>query len=166
MINLVIGLHVFVCVFLILVVLLQRGKGADMGAVFGGSTNTILGASGAVSLLQKVTTASAIIFMATSLFLAWNSAKKTTIMDKAGAIPEVNVGVDKQKQEAAPTTGTNAVKPNENKPAESNQKAVKSGEPVQTETKGATTEIPKKKKIKIEDPKPENAVPAEQPKQQ
>ena len=83
MINLIIGLHVTVCLFLIFVVLLQRGKGADMGAVFGGSTNTILGASGAVSLLQKVTTGAAIIFMCTSLYLAWSSSRKHTVFEKA-----------------------------------------------------------------------------------
>ena len=81
MATVVLVVHVCVCLFLIFVVLLQRGKGADMGAVFGGSTNTILGASGAVSLLQKITTWSAILFMCTSLFLAWHSSYKPTVLD-------------------------------------------------------------------------------------
>ncbi len=63
-------LHVCVCVALILIVLLQKGKGAGMGAAFGGSSQTVFGSSGATSLLHKVTTAIAVIFMLTSLGLS------------------------------------------------------------------------------------------------
>ena len=63
--------HVAVCLALILIVLLQRGKGADMGAAFGGSSQTVFGSSGASSFLQKVTTAAAVIFMLTSLGLSF-----------------------------------------------------------------------------------------------
>lgn len=63
-------LHVAVCLILILIVLLQKGKGATMGAAFGGSSQTVFGSTGATSFLQKVTTAVAIIFMLTSLFLS------------------------------------------------------------------------------------------------
>lgn len=100
MVNIIIGLHVVVCLFLIFVVLIQRGKGADMGAVFGGSTNTILGATGAVNLLQKLTTAAAILFMCTSLFLAWNSSKKETVFDKSQMIKPAPVA--EKKEGAAP----------------------------------------------------------------
>jgi len=63
--------HVIACVFLIIVVLLQTGKGADMGAVFGGGgSQTLFGATGAGNLLTKLTTAMAITFMITSLLLA------------------------------------------------------------------------------------------------
>ena len=65
-----IALHVCVCVALILIVLLQKGKGAGMGAAFGGSSQTVFGSSGATSLLHKVTTAIAVIFMLTSLGLS------------------------------------------------------------------------------------------------
>ena len=64
-------LHVFVCIFLILVVLLQTGKGADLAGAFGGGgSQTAFGARGATTLLHKLTTAAAIAFMATSLILA------------------------------------------------------------------------------------------------
>ncbi|MCD6294421.1 MAG: preprotein translocase subunit SecG [Deltaproteobacteria bacterium] len=63
-------LHVCVCVALILIVLLQKGKGAGMGAAFGGSSQTVFGSGGATSLLHKVTTAIAVIFMLTSLGLS------------------------------------------------------------------------------------------------
>ena len=65
-------LHVLVCFVLIVVVLLQRGKGAEVGAVFGGGgSNTMFGARGAGNFLTRLTTGSAIIFMLTSLTLAY-----------------------------------------------------------------------------------------------
>ncbi|MBW1777673.1 MAG: preprotein translocase subunit SecG, partial [Deltaproteobacteria bacterium] len=68
MTTLIIILHVFVCVALILIVLLQTGKGADMGAVFGGgSSQTLFGSTGASTFLSKATTIAAVIFMLTSL---------------------------------------------------------------------------------------------------
>ncbi|MDD5168928.1 MAG: preprotein translocase subunit SecG [Syntrophales bacterium] len=69
-------LHVAVCIGLILVVLLQAGKGASMGAVFGGSSQTIFGSSGPGTFLSKMTTAVAIIFMLTSLGLSYLATQK------------------------------------------------------------------------------------------
>jgi len=64
--------HVIVCIVLIAVVLLQRGKGAEIGAVFGGgASSTVFGSRGAGNFLTKLTTASAIIFMATSMSLSY-----------------------------------------------------------------------------------------------
>ncbi len=71
-------LHVVACFVLIVVVLLQTGKGADIGAVFGGSSQTIFGSSGAGNLLTRLTTWTAVIFMVTSLFLTWNSTHHLT----------------------------------------------------------------------------------------
>ncbi|HEU5394420.1 MAG TPA: preprotein translocase subunit SecG, partial [Candidatus Methylomirabilis sp.] len=63
-------LHILVAVALIGVVLLQSGKGADIGAAFGGgSSQTVFGGRGATTLLHKVTTIAAILFMLTSLSL-------------------------------------------------------------------------------------------------
>ena len=65
-------LHVVVCLFLIAVVLLQRGKGAEMGAVFGGgASSTVFGSRGGANFLTKMTTASAALFMITSLSLSY-----------------------------------------------------------------------------------------------
>ena len=74
--------HVAVCLAMILIVLLQRGKGAGMGAAFGGSSQTVFGSSGATTFLHKVTTAIAIIFMLTSLGLSMFFGKgiKSSIM--------------------------------------------------------------------------------------
>src|SRR5512132_140553 len=65
------AIHVVLCVFLIAVVLLQTGKGADMGAVFGGGSQTLFGSGGAGNLLTKLTTGTAIAFMITSLILSY-----------------------------------------------------------------------------------------------
>ena len=62
--------HVIVCIFLILVVLVQQGKGADWAGAFGGGgTQTAFGARGSGTLLSKATTVAAIVFMITSLAL-------------------------------------------------------------------------------------------------
>ena len=75
-------LHIIVCVILILVVLLQAGKGANMGAAFGGSSQTVFGSSGAGTFLGKMTTIVAAIFMLTSLTLSYFSVYKgSSIMD-------------------------------------------------------------------------------------
>ena len=71
-------MHVIVCIALIMIVLLQTGKGADMGAAFGGgSSQTLFGSTGASTFLSKATTVAAIVFMLTSLGLAYMSTHKT-----------------------------------------------------------------------------------------
>ena len=65
-------LHVLVCIFLIAVVLLQRGKGAEMGAVFGGgASSTVFGSRGAGNFLTLLTKICAAVFMLTSLTLSY-----------------------------------------------------------------------------------------------
>ncbi len=73
-------LHFLVCFILIGVVLLQRGKGQDLGASLGGgSANTIFGSRGAGNFLTRITTASAIIFMGTSLTLSYLGYKSSDV---------------------------------------------------------------------------------------
>lgn len=72
-------IHVVVCLALIMIVLLQTGKGADMGAAFGGgSSQTLFGSSGGATFLSKATTVAAIVFMLTSLALAYMVGGKVT----------------------------------------------------------------------------------------
>jgi preprotein translocase subunit SecG len=78
MVSIVISVHVIVCVSLAVIILLQQGKGADIGAVFGGSSQTVFGASGAGNALTKATWSLAAIFFATSIFLALASARRVT----------------------------------------------------------------------------------------
>ncbi len=78
MITILTIVHIFVSLFLIAIVLLQHGKGADIGATFGGSSQSLFGTEGPVPLLNKITTLAAIVFMCTSVSLAYMSAHKTT----------------------------------------------------------------------------------------
>ena len=61
--------HIFLCVVLVALILMQQGKGASVGASFGGSSNTVFGAAGAGNVLTKATTIVAILFMVTSIVL-------------------------------------------------------------------------------------------------
>ncbi len=76
--TILIIIHIVVCFFLVAIVLLQHGKGADVGATFGGSGQSLFGTEGPVPLMNKITTASAVIFMVTSISLAYISANKST----------------------------------------------------------------------------------------
>jgi preprotein translocase subunit SecG len=79
MYTLIVVLHVIVSIALILVILLQTGKGSDIGAVFGGgSSQTLFGATGPTSFLSKLTAGAAVVFMLTSLFLAYFSGGRGT----------------------------------------------------------------------------------------
>jgi len=78
MVSAVLAIHVLVSITLVLVILLQHGKGADVGAVFGGSSQTVFGASGAGNALTKATAALATVFFATSIFLAYSSTRRVT----------------------------------------------------------------------------------------
>jgi len=94
MVFLLTTIHLIVCVFLILVVLLQTGKGADVAAAFGGTSQTACGARGAATLLSKLTTGSAIIFMFTSFTLA--------ILANQGSSSRVPKDAGTQQQQSAP----------------------------------------------------------------
>ena len=78
MVSIVISIHVIVCVAMCIIILLQQGKGAEVGAVFGGSSQTVFGASGAGNALTKGSWLLAVIFFSTSIFLAYASARRVT----------------------------------------------------------------------------------------
>lgn len=83
MITFIVIIHVIVCFFLIAIVLIQGGKGAEIGAVFGGSSQTLFGSRGAATFLSKVTTIAAILFMITSLTLAVVTAQKGSVVKES-----------------------------------------------------------------------------------
>ncbi len=84
----VIIVHVVVSIALILIILLQTGKGTDIGAVFGGgSSQTLFGSSGPTSFLGKMTAGAAIVFMLTSLFLAYFASGRISPTIMKGGIP-------------------------------------------------------------------------------
>jgi preprotein translocase subunit SecG len=83
-------IHVIVCLFLIIVVLLQSGKAADLAGAFGGlGSQTVFGPRGSATVLTRATTISAILFMITSLSLSIvateSSAPGGDILDKISA---------------------------------------------------------------------------------
>jgi len=76
--------YVFVCLFLILVVLLQSGKGGGLGSAFGGGTSQqIFGGAGAGNLLTRLTAGSAFLFMALSVWLAFLSSSGDQALERA-----------------------------------------------------------------------------------
>jgi preprotein translocase subunit SecG len=91
--TLLIIVHVIVCLFLIIVVLLQSGKAADLAGAFGGmGSQTAFGPRGSATLLSKATTISAIVFMLTSISLsvvATRSAgvSKAPVLERHGSRP-------------------------------------------------------------------------------
>src|SRR5262245_48027159 len=113
-------LHVIVCVFLIAVVLLQRGKGAQVGAVFGGGGGaTMFGGRGAGNFLTKLTTGAAIVFMLTSLSLAYMGVNQGDRLFDDGAIEDREAAAPKPLpfeevgKPAAPPAEQGAVPPAE-----------------------------------------------------
>src|SRR5262252_2665184 len=90
-------LHVVICLFLIVVVLLQSGKAADLAGAFGGmGSQTAFGPRGSATLLSKATTASAVLFMVTSLSLSILATRQSggvgsTVLEKhPAAAPKSN----------------------------------------------------------------------------
>ncbi len=123
MIIVVTIIHVIVCIGLILVVLLQTGKGAEVGAVFGGSSSTIFGSSGAGNFLSRLTTGMAIVFMITSLTLGYFAGRKpsATIFDSQQPAA-TNPSAVAPKQDAVPAKPAPpqpAAPPQANPPAKS-----------------------------------------------
>src|SRR5256885_1942481 len=92
-------LHVIVCLFLMLTVLLQSGKGGGMGAAFGGgNAATVFGGSGASSFLRRLTAGAATVFMLTSMTLAYLATRnQADALEKFG---EQQADVAKKKNEA------------------------------------------------------------------
>lgn len=105
---LLVTLHIIVCFALIIVVLLQSGKGAEMGASFGASgSQSVFGAGGGSTFMSKLTTSAAIIFMLTSLSLAFVSGKGggSSIMSKTPkAKPAPMGGLQQPAAPGAPAT--------------------------------------------------------------
>jgi preprotein translocase subunit SecG len=110
--------HIIVCLALIMTVLLQTGKGADMGAVFGGAgSQTLFGSTGGATFLGKLTAGAAIIFMLTSLTLAYMSKSsdksvvsdfRTTPSQSSESVPPPANPVPDAQQSSPPAMNPNA----------------------------------------------------------
>ena len=78
------AIHITLCVVLIGLVILQQGKGADMGAAFGGGSNTLFGAGGAADFMTRLTTGLAIAFMVSSVILVKMYQDRGQIVSSGG----------------------------------------------------------------------------------
>jgi len=116
-------IHIIVCFFLIVVVLLQSGKAADLAGAFGGmGSQTAFGPRGSATLLSKATTAAAVIFMITSLTLAIlatrGAASSGSVLEHQKAPAKTSVPVAPTQQNKAPVT----LPPVQQQPAPGNKK--------------------------------------------
>lgn len=110
---LVIIIHIITCLFMIGAILLQSGKGAEIGAAFGGSSQTVFGSRGPANFLSKLTIVFASVFMVTSLTLA--------ILAKENQFS--STVIDLQKKESSSTSTPAATPPSETKPADGASKS-------------------------------------------
>jgi preprotein translocase subunit SecG len=100
MYGFILTIHIIVCVLLVLLVLIQQGKGAEVGAVFG-SGEAVFGPSGPASMIGKITTALVVMFFLTSLSLTYLSSKKkqNSIMEEVKVQKNINEeGADAKKE--------------------------------------------------------------------
>ena len=119
-------IHIIVCFILIIAVLLQSGKAADLAGAFGGGgSQTVFGPRGAANILSRVTTISAILFMITSLGLWMLSIKGVTSAVKGEGAPT---------EEAAAVTETKK-ETEEKKPPATEEKKEKEQKSTETEKK-------------------------------
>jgi preprotein translocase subunit SecG len=88
--------HIILCLLLVGLVLLQQGKGADIGAAFGGGSNTLFGAVGANAVMVKITTAIAVLFMATSIYLVRSYSQMVLAGPTKMPMPPLQAAQDSQ----------------------------------------------------------------------
>ena len=127
----VLTIHFILCAILVGLVLIQQGKGADMGAAFGaGGSNSLFGAGGATSLIVRITTATAVAFMVTSILLINLSgsesglASVTAAPGKPSLAGSVMEDVAPVSPTSATSTNTEAAKSVETSEVESAPQAV------------------------------------------
>ena len=104
MYTFIVSVHVIVCVFLVLVVLLQAGRSDMSGLTGGGQTQTNWGAPQQTTLLGKITSGAAVVFMLTSLSLAWLSNESA----RTGSVIEDDL-IDELEKESKPVESAPAV---------------------------------------------------------
>ena len=107
--TLIVVVHVFVCFLMIGAILLQSGKGAEIGAAFGGSSQTVFGSRGPANFLSKLTVVVAAIFMVTSLSLA--------ILAKQRNVSSTIIDMQPKSESAAPPTAPAAQPSGESHPS-------------------------------------------------
>ncbi len=123
MYTVIVILHVLACLALILIVLLQTGRGAEMGAAFGGASQTLFGGGGGSTFLGKLTTGAAVVFMLTCLSLTYLSVGptgKSVMEDVPVPVPQGPAVPDAKPVQPVPESARTpeaSVKPPETVPA-------------------------------------------------
>ena len=107
MYTLLIVIHLLACFVMVSVILLQSGKGAEIGAAFGGSSQTLFGSRGATTFLSKVTVVAAVMFMLTALSLAVLSKERSVAssiiqLQQSGSAPPSPASASGGSTPAAP----------------------------------------------------------------
>jgi preprotein translocase subunit SecG len=149
MITFLYVLYVLVCLFLILVVLLQAGRGG-MGAAFGGSSQTVFGSSGAGNFLTRLTVISATLFMMLSAALTYVSSSGEKSLENAServrlreeARSGKTMAGDKDKKKTADKAAAKPAAPAESNSSSEATTPTTTSAPVETETKTDDTEGP------------------------
>lgn len=96
--TLLLTIHIILCFLMIIVVLLHRGKGAELGPAFGGgSSQTLFGPRGAATFLNKVATVIAILFMISSLFLTYITTRSKSVVSDI-SVPAQTQPIQQEKQ--------------------------------------------------------------------
>ena len=124
-------LHLVICIALIMIVLLQTGKGSEIGAVFGSSSQTLFGSTGGSTFFGKLTAGVAVFFMITSLILAGRSSRvaSESVMSEvkpAVTVPATSEGVtpiEPVEAENVPTTEAPAAEKEAPAPSEGAEEA-------------------------------------------
>lgn len=124
-------LHLVICIALIMIVLLQTGKGSEIGAVFGSSSQTLFGSTGGSTFFGKLTAGVAIVFMITSLILASRSSRVTgdSVMEgvkpavTAPAVTEIEIPAETPAAENVETTEAPAAEKQAPAPSEGSEEA-------------------------------------------
>jgi preprotein translocase subunit SecG len=120
--TLITVVHVLTCIFLVIAVLVQSGKGAEISASFGGSSQTVFGTSGGANFLVKFTQGAAAVFMITSILLTiLGGQNRKSLFETPGAVPAVPAQTapaapaQNQAAPAVPAQGAPAQAPAEKK---------------------------------------------------
>lgn len=152
MIQFVTVIHVLVCVVLVLVVLLQQGKKDGMGSAFGGGSQSVFGARGAETFLEKLTKILAIVFMCTSLSLVYFASKESNSSILSNEKTPTTEPTPTATTDATKTDGTPVVPPSAPVPAPT----TKESSPVPAPTTKESSPAPAVKSEAVK-PAPETA---------
>ncbi len=108
MANILLVIHVLTAVAIVVLVLLQQGRGADMGAAFGGGSQTLFGARGSATFLSKITTWLAAVFFFTSMALAYvytGAIESRSVTEQPAAEVQTEPATTEQDQDVPAAPG-------------------------------------------------------------